>query len=80
MLADTIFCLPASGELDAGVIPEPVLRGVGPAAARLFEFISNIDTVNAVLIWHWDVLWDAVRHLILPAVALPPSPWPSSCA
>jgi peptide/nickel transport system permease protein len=36
----------------------------------VFQFISNIDTVNAILIWRWDIFWDAVRHLILPAVAL----------
>ena len=36
----------------------------------LFEFISNIDLVNAVLIWRWDIFFDALRHLILPALAL----------
>ena len=70
VLADTIFYLPPSGELTPGVIPEPFYEAWGLPPTGLFEFISNIDTVNAVLTLNWEVLWDALRHLVLPAVTL----------
>jgi peptide/nickel transport system permease protein len=69
-LNDTPFALPASGQLTAGVIPEPFYEVWGIGENPVFEFIANIDTVNAILIWRWDIFWDAVQHLILPAVAL----------
>jgi peptide/nickel transport system permease protein len=69
-LNDTPFALPASGQLTAGVIPDPFYEVWGIGENPVFEFIANIDTVNAILIWRWDIFWDAVQHLILPAVAL----------
>jgi peptide/nickel transport system permease protein len=69
-LNDTPLALPASGQLTAGVIPDPFYEVWGIGENPVFEFISNIDTVNAVLIWRWDIFWDAVQHLILPAIAL----------
>ena len=26
--------------------------------------------LNSILIWRWDIFWDASRHLVLPALAL----------
>ena len=52
------------------MIPDPFYEVWGIGENPVFEFISNIDTVNAVLIWRWDIFWDAVQHLILPAIAL----------
>jgi peptide/nickel transport system permease protein len=69
-LNDTPFALPASGQLTAGVIPDPFYEVWGIGENPVFEFIANIDTVNAILIWRWDIFWDAIQHLILPAVAL----------
>ena len=69
-LNDTPLALPASGQLTAGVIPEPFYEVWGIGQNAFFEFISNIDLVNAVLIWRWDIFVDALQHLILPAVAL----------
>ena len=69
-LNDTPFALPASGQLTAGVIPDPFYEVWGIGENPVFEFIANIDTVNAILIWRWDIFWDAVQHLVLPAVAL----------
>jgi peptide/nickel transport system permease protein len=34
------------------------------------SFLANFELLNAVLIWRWDIFWDAGRHLILPAIAL----------
>jgi peptide/nickel transport system permease protein len=70
MLAGTIFYLPPSGELTAGVIPEPFYEVWGIPETGLTEFISNIDTLNALLTLNWEVLWDALRHLVLPAITL----------
>ena len=32
--------------------------------------MSNIYTINALVTVHWNILVDAVRHMILPAIAL----------
>ena len=34
------------------------------------EFISRLNLVNSVLTWRWDSFVDALRHMILPAVAV----------
>ena len=69
-LNDTPFGLPASGQLSAGTIPDPFYEVWNLPKNTVLEFISNIDLVNAVLIWRWDIFVDAFQHLILPAVAL----------
>ncbi|HEX6383630.1 MAG TPA: ABC transporter permease, partial [Anaerolineae bacterium] len=33
-------------------------------------FFSNMFIVNAFMATDWEVFWDAIRHMILPAVAL----------
>jgi peptide/nickel transport system permease protein len=66
----TFLELPTSGQLTAGVIPEPFYEVWGIGQNSFFEFVANIDLVNAVLIWRWDIFVDALQHLILPAVAL----------
>jgi peptide/nickel transport system permease protein len=70
VLAGTIFHLPPSGELTPGVIPEPFYEVWGIPENGLTEFISNISTLNALLAGEWAIFWDAIRHLILPAVTL----------
>ncbi len=69
-LNDTPLGLPASGQLTAGTIPDPFYEVWGIGENSFFEFVGNIDLVNAVLIWRWDIFVDALQHLILPAVAL----------
>lgn len=69
-LNDTPLGLPASGQLTAGTIPEPFYEAWGIGENPFFEFVGNIDLVNAVLIWRWDIFVDGLQHLILPAVAL----------
>jgi len=36
----------------------------------IVTFIRNMNTVNALLTGNWATLWDAIKHLILPATAL----------
>jgi peptide/nickel transport system permease protein len=70
VLQDTFLYLPPSGQLTPGVIPEPFYEAWGLPENGLFVFIANIDIVNAILTLNWEVLWDAFRHLILPAITL----------
>lgn len=69
-LAGTPFALPPSGRLDAGMIPTPWYEQWGLPENGLFEFIANLEILNALLTLQWDVLWSAITHLILPAIAL----------
>jgi len=70
VLRDTVFSLPPSGRLDAGVIPVPFYEQWGWSVNGLWEFLSNFEVFNALVTGQWDVFRDAVGHLILPAVAL----------
>ncbi len=76
LLRDTPFWLPPSGRVSAGMdttafytvwglaLPEnSLLRG-------LAEFLGRLNILNALLTGNWELLRDAVRHLILPALAL----------
>ena len=42
----------------------------GIPESSFVEFVANIDLLNAVLIWRWDIFVDALQHLILPAAIL----------
>jgi peptide/nickel transport system permease protein len=76
LLKDTPFQLPPSGRLSAGITPIPFYEVYGwqltegTFRAGLAEFISNFYILNSIITGDWEVLGDAVRHLILPAVAL----------
>lgn len=69
-LRDTPLSLPPSGRLDAGLLPEPFYEKWGWGANGAFEFVSNMETVNAVLTLNGEAFSSSVRHLILPALAL----------
>ena len=69
-LDETPLGLPTSGQLTPGTIPEPFYEVWGLGENSVLEFIANIDLLNAVLIWRWDIFVDGLQHLILPAVAL----------
>jgi peptide/nickel transport system permease protein len=69
-LRDTPLSLPPSGRLDAGLIPEPFYEKYGWGENSVFEFFSNMETVNAVLTLNGEAFSSSVQHLILPAVAL----------
>lgn len=76
LLKDTPFQLPPSGRLSAGVSSIPFYEVYGwqltegTFGASLAEFISNFYIFNSIITADWEVLVDAVKHLILPAVAL----------
>lgn len=76
VLQDTPLSLPPTGRLSPGIIPVPFYEvygweipesGLGSVIPR---FVSNMFIINAALAGDLETFWDAVRHMILPAVAL----------
>jgi ABC-type dipeptide/oligopeptide/nickel transport system permease component len=71
----TAIALPPSGRLSPGFRFETIPQAwgledlTGPLRSIL-DFLSNMYTVNGLLTLQFDLLIDAVRHLILPAIAL----------
>jgi peptide/nickel transport system permease protein len=76
VLKDTPFALPPTGRLTAGLLPDPFFEVWGwniESGTTLFtiaDFLSNFAIFNAIISFQWDVLKDAIVHLILPALAL----------
>jgi peptide/nickel transport system permease protein len=76
LLKGTPFWLPPSGRLTAGVVSVPFYEVWGivadPNTAKYYflEFFSNLYIFNSIITGDWKVLGDAVKHLILPALAL----------
>jgi len=76
LLRDTPFALPPTGRLTAGVFSVPYYEQwgwnlqEGTFWASLNEYIANHYIFNTFITLQFDVWWDAVKHMILPAVAL----------
>ena len=75
LLKGTPFALPPSGRLLPGLSVVPLatswgLQGWTGPPRTVVDFVSNIYTLNALITGQWAVLADAIRHLILPAIAL----------
>ncbi len=74
LLKDTPFWLPPSGRLTPGIAVQnlTVLWGLSPGD-RFYDgalFLSNLVILNSLITGNWKALLDALKHLILPAVAL----------
>jgi peptide/nickel transport system permease protein len=75
VLKNTVFALPASGRLSAGVEVIPLvevwgLQGLEGIPRGILDFLSGIYTFSALITAQWAAWVDAVRHMILPAIAL----------
>ena len=75
VLKGTPFALPPSGRLTPGLEVMPLVarwhqEGLSGPPRAILDFLSNMYVVNGLLTAKWNVVGDAVRHLILPAVAL----------
>jgi peptide/nickel transport system permease protein len=76
VLQDTPLELPPSGRLSAGVFAVPYYEvwgwNLGETGfwAKFNEYVSNHLIFNSFITFQWDVWRDAVRHMILPAIAL----------
>jgi peptide/nickel transport system permease protein len=74
-LKGTPLALPPSGRLTPGVEVVPLavrwqLQDLAGPPRALLDFVSNMYTLNGLLSGQWNIVVDAVRHLILPAIAL----------
>jgi peptide/nickel transport system permease protein len=71
-LKDTPLQLPTSGRLTAGLSLPPLtdLKQLEGASLSFMTFVSNMFIFNALVTGNWAVFGDALRHLILPAIAL----------
>lgn len=75
LLKDTPFSLPPSGRLSAGLRFQTIAEAWGAASLSgppraVLDFLSNMYTVNGLITGQWGLLGDALRHLVLPAIAL----------
>ncbi len=76
VLKDTPLWLPPTGRLSAGLASVPFFEAYGwavtegTATYKVLEFFSNFYIFNSIITGDWEVLNDAVRHLILPSLAL----------
>lgn len=76
LLRGTPFWLPPSGRLSAGMVSIPFYDVWGwqlvadTTWAKFLEFLSNHYIMNAFITGNWEFFWDAVRHMILPVIAL----------
>jgi peptide/nickel transport system permease protein len=76
LLKDTPFWLPPSGRITAGIIPIPFYEAFGwllneeTVKYHFLEFFANMYVFNSLITGQWDIFWDALKHLILPSVAL----------
>jgi peptide/nickel transport system permease protein len=75
-LKDTPLQLPPSGRLSPGVLTTPFYEVWGMSLTQgtffytIADFIGRMNIINSVLTANWETLGDAIKHLILPAVAL----------
>lgn len=74
-LKDTGFSLPPSARFTAGMrlVPLADVWGIeDPTGLQKFvlSFLSNSLFFNSIATGRWDILWDGIRHLILPAIAV----------
>src|SRR3972149_6807335 len=76
LLRDTPLWLPPSGRISAGLTAVPFYEvyglGIGPASPlyNVFEFFSNLYIFNSIITGNLPVLWDTIKHLALPSMAL----------
>lgn len=75
-LQSTPFWLPPSSRLDAGVVSIPFYQvwgwqvPPGTTLEDILQFISNFYVFNSLITGDWAVLGGAIKHLILPSLAL----------
>jgi peptide/nickel transport system permease protein len=75
LLKGTPLALPPSGRITPGLSITPLatvwhLESLSGPPRVLLDFFSNMYTFNSLVTGNWKVLGDALRHLVLPAIAL----------
>ena len=72
---DTLLSLPPSGRLSSGITVRPIaevwgLQGLTGPLRGLLDFLSGIYFISALITGQFAAWFDAMRHLLLPALAL----------
>jgi peptide/nickel transport system permease protein len=76
LLKDTFLQLPPSGRLTSGITNPPFFQVWGwdvPEDTALFSFysfIANLNFINALITANWTAFGDALKHMLLPAIAV----------
>lgn len=76
LLKDTPYWLPPSGRLSAGMADGTFYELWGWAVpesglwSAVLAFTGRLNIFNALITGNWELLKDAIKHLILPAMAL----------
>ena len=75
LLRDTPLALPPSGRLSSGLslqtIPEAWgMTGLEGPLRAILDFVSNMYIFGSLVTGQWEVFWDALKHMVLPMVAL----------
>jgi len=75
LFKDGPITLPPGGRMTAGVTVMPLAQSWGLTDLEgplrtVLDFFSNMFVLNSLITGQWGALGDAIRHLILPAVAL----------
>ena len=76
LLRGTPLALPPSHRMSPGLSPAElyvtwnIAVTPGTFGHWILSFLSNLYVFNTLVTGQWVKLWDAIRHLILPAVAL----------
>ncbi|MBS1165859.1 MAG: dppB [Proteobacteria bacterium] len=76
ILRGTPLWLPPSGRLSAGMASVPFYEVwhwqvvADTTQARFLAFLSNFYVLNALITGNWPLFWDALRHMVLPVIAL----------
>jgi ABC-type dipeptide/oligopeptide/nickel transport system permease component len=76
LLKDTPFWLPPSGRLSPGISDMPFYEAWGWALSETglwsgtLKFFGRLNIFNALITGNWELLKNAVTHLILPTLAL----------
>lgn len=76
VLGDTFLALPPTGSFSPGATPDPFYVVWGwtitdeSFGQGILVFLSRFGVFNALISAQWAGMWDGIRHLILPTVAL----------
>lgn len=71
----TPLSLPPGGRMTAGISVMPLVQSWGLTDLQgplrsVVDFFSNMFVLNSLITGQWGALGDALRHLLLPAIAL----------
>lgn len=76
LLKDTFLQLPPSGRLTSGISNPPFFEVWGlnldedTGRFTFYSFLANLNFLNALITANWEAFGDALKHMLLPAIAV----------